>query len=50
MHLYARQRKAFYVCKLDVYEGTPHVFQGSLANTPESKIAMNNFLKQYLHY
>jgi len=30
--------------------GTPHVFQGSLANTPESKIAMNNFLKQYLHH
>jgi monoterpene epsilon-lactone hydrolase len=39
--------------KLDVYEGMPHVFQGSLSNTPESKIAlskMNNFLKQYLQY
>jgi acetyl esterase/lipase len=37
--------------KLDVYEGMPHVFQGYLAGTPESKIAiskMNDFLKEYL--
>lgn len=37
--------------KLDVYEGMPHVFQGYLAGTPESKIAiskMNDFLREYL--
>jgi acetyl esterase/lipase len=37
--------------KLDVYEGMPHVFQGYLAGTPESKIAIskvNDFLKEYL--
>lgn len=39
--------------KLDVYEGMPHVFQFTLYNTPESKIAVskiNDFLKQYLNY
>jgi acetyl esterase/lipase len=41
------------IVKLDVYEGMPHVFQFTLYNTPESKVAiskMNDFLKQYLNY
>ena len=37
--------------KLDVYEGMPHVFQGYLSNSTESKVAIskvNNFLNEYL--
>jgi acetyl esterase/lipase len=26
--------------KLDLYEGMPHVFQGQLADAPETKLAM----------
>lgn len=37
--------------KLDLYEGMPHVFQGQLADAPESKLAMKKmreFLKLHL--
>lgn len=37
--------------KLDLYEGMPHVFQGQLADAPESKLAMKkmkDFLVQHL--
>jgi monoterpene epsilon-lactone hydrolase len=37
--------------KLDVYEGMPHVFQGYLSNSLESKVAIskvNDFLNAYL--
>jgi epsilon-lactone hydrolase len=52
VRLYQALDQAGIPVKLDVYEGMPHVFQGSLVNTPESKIAlskMDNFLKQFLH-
>jgi epsilon-lactone hydrolase len=52
VRLYQALDQAGIPVKLDVYEGMPHVFQGSLVNTPESKIAlskMDNFLKQFMH-
>jgi acetyl esterase/lipase len=39
------------VVKLDLYEGMPHVFQATLPQSPETKIAMRKvtaFLKKYL--
>lgn len=51
VRLYQALDQAHIPVKLDVYEGMPHVFQGALANTPESKIAIskiNDFLKEYL--
>jgi acetyl esterase/lipase len=38
-------------CKLDLYEGMQHVFQGQLPEAPESKLAMKKmreFLERYL--
>ncbi|HKA07942.1 MAG TPA: alpha/beta hydrolase [Gemmataceae bacterium] len=38
-------------CKLDLYEGMQHVFQGQLPEAPESKLAMRKtkeFLERYL--
>lgn len=51
VRLYQALDQAHIPVKLDVYEGMPHVFQGAMANTPESKIAISkvaNFLREYL--
>ncbi len=40
------------IVKLDIYEGMTHVFQATLAGTPESKIALgkvDKFLKKHLY-
>ena len=53
VRLYQALDQAGIPVKLDIFEGMPQIFQSTLLDTPESKIAlskMNVFLKKYLDY
>ncbi len=51
IRLYQAIDSAAQIAKLDIYEGMPHVFQGKLPDSPESKTALrkvNDFFGQHL--